>query len=172
MHTFTDTDGREWTVPEIKLQQIMKLGAETNIELDDLIREGHLWNSGHQALICCGTVLWNLCRGQHEVDEEAFFNAFDGEVFDTAQDALATRVADFTPPHRRKALLNMVAAMREHSTMLLEATEDQIKLQSQLNKALEASPESAAEIRGLLKDVLERQARRELATQEALATAS
>lgn len=110
---FTDTEGRNWLVPEIKLSHVMMLN-KIGIELNDVISEGHLWTSEDQSMLTTGALLWQLCKGQHAgVEEEPFFHAFDGEVFSTAQEALALRVANFTPPRRRAAIKKMLQSMKK-----------------------------------------------------------
>jgi hypothetical protein len=98
---FRDTANRTWVVPDINLDHLNVLN-EKGIDLDEMIVDGHFWSDTGPAKVACGVVLWTLCEGQHNIEERDFFKAFNGEVFDTAQEALARRVANFSPKRSKQ----------------------------------------------------------------------
>ena len=112
-HSFTDTEGRVWELPKLTLGHIMRLNEKINIQLDDLLKEGHLWNSDDNALIAVGASLWCLLSDKaNGVSESQFFEAFDGDVFEAAQKELAKAVVNFSPPHLREALRKKLKTMQ------------------------------------------------------------
>jgi hypothetical protein len=96
MATFTDADGREWTL-RITLGRVPKL-REAGFDVDKLDDE----RAGFAALASpepLGKVLWALCERQAEartLTPEGFADGFDGPALFRAQDALMEAVADFT----------------------------------------------------------------------------
>lgn len=134
MNGFKDTAGRTWTLEELTLDHVMRLN-KIGIELNDVVTSGALWNSDDSAMLTCGPMLWLLCKGQNEdATEESFYRAFDGSVFERAQQKLAEVIANFIQPRLQKPLRRQLdlmqkaaekgAEIREHQATALEAVID------------------------------------------------
>ncbi len=138
MFEFKDTEGRVWVVPAITLKHLMSLNKTCGIELNDIITNGYLWDATDQALITVGATLWCFCAGQHEVEEEDFFLAFDGEVFGEAQAALAERVVNFIQPSRRESLKDLIETMRRAQQQYRVVAKKQLaEIEKEVAKAVE-----------------------------------
>lgn len=124
---FTDLTGRDWGVPELSLWDIKTLHEATNIEIEEVIRSGCLWQDADDAWITIGVMAWHWCKGQHECTEEEFFRSWDGEVFAQAQEALLEAIANFTPKKRREALKRMGATVKNAIAMLPELSKNQVE---------------------------------------------
>ncbi|GAB5444369.1 MAG: hypothetical protein Fues2KO_47180 [Fuerstiella sp.] len=132
---FTDNAGREWSIViGLYTAQRIKELSDGRIDFVDTSRV----QSGRNALIemsedveLCGRVLWWLVEDQATavgVTERQFGEAFDLDVLDAAQTALAEALIDFFPSRlrdtlRRAAELARKSYEREMATVEAKAEE-------------------------------------------------
>jgi len=118
--TFTDRDGREWTI-RIGLYTANRI-KELSDGVIDFVDTSRV-QSARNALIemaedvaLCGRVLWWLCEDQakeHNIGEEQFADGFDLDVLDAATTAVAEALIDFFPSRARPALQHGIELARE-----------------------------------------------------------
>lgn len=96
MQKFKDALGREWGL-RIKLPDIDKMRS-VGCDLDKLCDgNGEKFFDAYLSLPLAVKVaaVWELCRGQHDVNEEGFAEGFDGETLEAASIAFMKAVVDF-----------------------------------------------------------------------------
>jgi len=121
--TFTDRNGLEWSIliGLYTANRVRNL-SDGRVDFVDTSRV----QSARNALIemaedveLCGRVLWWLCEDQateRGIDEKAFADAFDLDVLEAAQMAVAEAIIDFFPNRARPALHHAVEIAREATT--------------------------------------------------------
>ena len=110
MHSFKDTEGREWHV-KITLGIARDLKDQTEIDLLD----GKALLTAAADPYVMGQVLWVVCQKQatsRNLSPEDFAAAFDGDVVTEATDALVEASIDFFPKARRPAIQKAFEKMK------------------------------------------------------------
>ncbi len=108
MASFTDSDGRSWTL-RIDVSAIRRVRKALGLDLLDLAG-GPLLERVAADPVLLVDLLYALARGQaeeHDVDAEAFGAGLVGDAIDAATAALLEALADFFPS-RKAALLKAV----------------------------------------------------------------
>lgn len=118
--TFTDREGRDWKIL-IGLYTAKRI-KDLSGGVVDFVHTSRV-QSARNALIemaedveLCGRVLWWLCEEQATkkgITENDFADAFDLDVLDAAQTAVAEAIIDFFPSRARPALHHAVELARK-----------------------------------------------------------
>ena len=111
MQTFTDTQGRVWTI-SIGFATARRLSDQTDGRIDfiEQARTGQgkeIFETLANDMELLGQVAWLLCEAQAEeagVSELDFAEAFDMDVLDKFQTALIRAAIDFFPSRSREVL--------------------------------------------------------------------
>lgn len=115
---FKDTEDREWRL-EFNFANAKVLRDEAGFDIGDM-REGRAFAELAFDPFRLGQVLWILCEKQAvklAVDEYAFAEGLKGETLLGVMQALEEAVVNFTPPHLRQTV-------REILEMSAEAVEE------------------------------------------------
>jgi hypothetical protein len=115
MHLFKDNKGREWKV-EANFGSYGRVKAATGVKLYDIATENRDSLIQLADALTLGQVLWAMVEPQAEarsVTPDEFYEAFDGEVLNTAYAALIDEMIFFCHPRQRKVLGIAVQKVRE-----------------------------------------------------------
>lgn len=147
MAQFTDTLGRQWNV-DLTIGTARRLKAAGVVDLlsDE---SGKLIESLIGDVGKLLDVIWTCVHDQAAtlgVDQDAFWDAIDGDVIDQATEALLEALVNFTRPSRRPALRAVLSRMRAAETkMATRMTEwaETGRLDQQIDQAIEQAIEQA-----------------------------
>jgi hypothetical protein len=144
MNTFTDTQGRTWTIELdfAKLRRIKKSGVDLgNVELI-----GRTWaevlSDDQKAL----SVIWLSL--DTETSEDEWLAAMNGATLEAARDALLAALMSFTPPSKQDMVKAAAAKVHQKYREAIAAATHQIETLTdettqQALEALGMSPSSA-----------------------------
>lgn len=141
MHTFTDIQGRTWTVT-INVDAIRRVRGLLEVNLLEVV-EGKLIERlvGDPMLLC--DLVYALCKPEADarsVSAEDFGRAMAGDAIDGATTALLEELVDFFPKARRRLLAKALGKLKALETMAVEAVEkrlDSPELEERMRAALE-----------------------------------
>lgn len=115
MHRFRDLKGREWAL-EANFGSYGRVKAATGVKLYDIATENRECLSQLTDVLTLGQVLWSMVEPQAQaagVGPEDFAGAFDGDVIESAYNALLDEMLFFCPTRQRKVLEVAVKKVRE-----------------------------------------------------------
>jgi len=154
MHSFTDTQGRIWSVA-IHVDAIRRVRALLEINLLDAVDGRLLERLVTDPILLCD-ILFALVKPEADarnVSDEDFGRALGGDVLDHATTALLEELVDFFPSGRRTVLRKALEKLKKLETLALEATTKRLEsdeLEQKLAAAFAStgssgsSPESSA----------------------------
>jgi hypothetical protein len=108
--TFTDFDGRQWSI-EVTIPDVARLQKAIGVNLLDLVDvKGELFKriTGDVIFLC--DLLYAICKPQADaanVTDENFGRGLRGDALEKALDALFLAVADFFPKERRRLMMSL-----------------------------------------------------------------
>jgi hypothetical protein len=130
MHTFRDTEGREWLV-QVNVAAIKRVRALIGVDLlalvDDGFRNFGKFMGDPIALV---DTLYCLCKPEADakgISDIQFGEAMAGDVIGSASDAFLAAFTDFFPdPRARESLARVIAAGRTMTDRLMEHQASQL----------------------------------------------
>lgn len=105
MHKFFDSEGKEWSL-KIDFSSAKRLKADAGVDILD-IAEAKGLAAITDDMETLGAAIWCLVEKQAdaaELNEEQFFERFNGDVLHEATTALIAECFDFFPPQKRQLL--------------------------------------------------------------------
>lgn len=149
--TFTDKHGRAWSIPPLSLWHVKQL-READLDIEDIIQQGYLWADHQDAWMGIGRACWALCSGQHEVGEDEFFRAWDGDTFGGAQEALLHAIVNFTRSPRKEAIQNVAEGIQAAQVNVMKSTIRQRKAIELILQATYVTEDQLSEIESILSE--------------------
>jgi len=102
--TFKDKDGDEWLV-EFTVSKVRRAKTELNVDIRNIDEE--LFRNLAMDAELIGSLIYLVCEPQIEargLNDETFFDRFDGDTVEASGNALFEALIDFFPSQRRDAL--------------------------------------------------------------------
>jgi len=129
MTSFTDTEGRSWTV-QVTVDSIRRVRDLTGVNLAVEATGGDLFErlAADPVLLC--DILYGLVKPEADargVSDADFGRALAGDVLEGATAALLEGLVGFFPSGRRRLLAKAVEKMRVLETRALEAAEARLE---------------------------------------------
>ena len=121
MHTFSDTQGRPWTIT-LNVDAIRRVRSVLNINLLDAI-EGRLLERliTDPVLLC--DILFVVIQPEaiaKGISDEDFGRSLGGDVLDVATTALLEELVDFFPSAKRTVFRKALAKLKQLETLAIE----------------------------------------------------
>jgi hypothetical protein len=127
MKTFTDNQGRSWTV-EINVATVKRVRSLANVDLLEIV-EGTLIEKLIRDPVLLCDVVYAVCKPQadeRQIMDEDFGKAMAGDAIEHATTALLEELVSFCPSPRDRANLGRVLTttrnVMEHARTLIEAS--------------------------------------------------
>jgi hypothetical protein len=138
-NTFTDTQGRTWTV-ELDFSKLRKI--KKHADLGNIEQIGRTWaeilSDDQKAL----DVIW-LAIGA-DIAEDEWLAGMNGDTLEAARDALLAALMDFTPPSKQDMVKAAAAKVHQkYREAIQEATRLIETLTSETVEAFGTSPSNA-----------------------------
>jgi len=152
MQTFTDNEGRSWTV-EVNVAALKRAKGLAGVDLMGVL-DGELIERFIRDPVLLCDALYAVCKpeaDEHNVSDEDFGRAMAGDAIEQATAALLDEIVSFCPsPRDRAALGRVLAATRtamDKARDLVEARLDSGELDRAIDESL-AEMEMGAERHG------------------------
>ena len=126
MHSFKDTEGREWLVI-VRTGEIKRMRDMAGVDV--LSGDGQAFNELAQNPECVANALYAVCKKQADernIDCETFCDYIYGDVIETATSALLDAIVDFFPKARRQILIKALAKIRAMQNLALQQAEKEL----------------------------------------------
>ena len=140
MHRFRDRKNREWTL-EANFGSYGRVKAATGVKLYDIATENRECLTQLTDVLILGQVLWSMVEPQAQaigVCPEDFAGAFDGDVIETAYNALLDEMLFFCPTRQRKVLELAVRKVREVEARAATVVDGKLeKFEQEIDRALD-----------------------------------
>jgi hypothetical protein len=140
MQRFRDRKGREWTL-EANFGSYGRVKAATGVKLYDIATENRECLTQLTDVLILGQVLWSMVEPQAQaigVSPEDFAGAFDGDVIETAYNALLDEMLFFCPTRQRKVLEVAVRKVREVEARAATVVDGKLeKFEQEIDRALD-----------------------------------
>ena len=119
MQTFTDLEGRAWTV-QITINKVKAVRAALDVDLLEAAG-GNLFKELASDPVKVADILYVLCQGQHEgVTDTDFGAALAGDVLDNAVNAFFEGLVDFFPERQRQILRTILDKVTDLENKAIE----------------------------------------------------
>jgi len=142
MKTFTDNEGRSWTV-EVNVAALKRVKGLAGVDLLEVLDGALIERLIRDPVLLCDA-LYAVCKPEADekgVSDEDFGRAMAGDAIEHATAALLDEIVSFCPsPRDRAALGRVLAATRtamDKARDLVEARLDSGELEKAIDEALE-----------------------------------
>lgn len=148
MHTFTDVQGRSWSI-EITVATLKRIRAVAGVDLLD-VAGGTLFERLVADPVLLGDVLFAVVKPEADalhISDEMFGRALAGDVIDHATTALLEEIVAFFPTPRRRVLdkvMTKLAAWRTQALQVAEQRLDDPMLASAVERVIAAGDSSGS----------------------------
>jgi hypothetical protein len=121
MHTFSDTQGRPWTIT-LNVDAIRRVRSVLNINLLEAIEGKLLERLITDPVLLCD-ILFVVIQPEaiaKEISDEDFGRSLGGDVLDVATTALLEELVDFFPSAKRTVFRKALAKLKQLETLAIE----------------------------------------------------
>jgi len=144
MKTFTDTQGRTWTVT-INVDAVRRVRSLLNVNILDVVEGPLLERLVTDPVLLCD-ILFALCQPEAQsknVSDEDFGRALGGDVLDGATTALLEELVDFFPSGKRGVFRKALEKLKQLEGLAIETATKRLEsdeLERKMRAALEPTP--------------------------------
>lgn len=144
MKTFTDTQGRAWSVT-INVDAVRRVRSLLNINLLDVVEGPLLERLITDPVLLCD-ILFALCQPEAQsknVSDEDFGRALGGDVLDGATTALLEELVDFFPSAKRAVFRKALDKLKKLEGLAIETATKRLEsdeLERKMLAALAGTP--------------------------------
>jgi hypothetical protein len=128
MHTFSDTQGRPWTIT-LNVDAIRRVRSVLNINLLEAIEGKLLERLITDPVLLCD-ILFVVIQPQaitHGISDEDFGRSLGGDVLDVATTALLEELVDFFPSAKRTVFRKALAKLKQLETLAIETATQRLE---------------------------------------------
>ena len=139
MHTFSDTQGRPWTIT-LNVDAIRRVRSVLNINLLDAIEGKLLERLITDPVLLCD-ILFVVIQPQaitHGISDEDFGRSLGGDVLDVATTALLEELVDFFPSAKRTVFRKALIKLKQLETLAIETATQRLE-SSELEERMKAA---------------------------------
>jgi hypothetical protein len=128
MHTFSDTQGRPWTIT-LNVDAIRRVRSVLNINLLEAIEGKLLERLITDPVLLCD-ILFVVIQPQaitHGISDEDFGRSLGGDVLDVATTALLEELVDFFPSAKRTVFRKALAKLKQLEILAIETATQRLE---------------------------------------------
>ena len=140
MHTFSDTQGRPWTIT-LNVDAIRRVRSVLNINLLEAIEGKLLERLITDPVLLCD-ILFVVIQPEaiaKEISDEDFGRSLGGDVLDVATTALLEELVDFFPSAKRTVFRKALTKLKQLETLAIETATQRLEsneLEQQMQAAI------------------------------------